>query len=559
MEFMTKVILLMILISVYGCNEGSFLHSGRITIASSTSTAKPVITGIEVTNGQLIVKGENLQSVNNAKVEGDATHTFMIESASKNRLVLNARSAFAFIVGGAFNLIVSNAQGAATFPITFDILNGQVTALKLHHMGATSGQILRFNGTSWAPGTLNTSQVYAGTYNASTDSPDIVSLGGAPGTYYIVTVSGSQDLGSGTEVFNVGDWVIFDGTNWSRVPVGNNTVSSFNGRTGVVVPLANDYTWSMLAKTSGKLTGSKVSDIQDVNVTGIQDGHVLKWDAATSKWISAPDNASASAPGSVNGSQLASGSVDSSKINDGSIVDADISASANIAISKILNLTTTLANKEPLITAGTTAEYLRGDKTWQTLNTTNVPEGTNLYFLDSRVRAALLSGYTMGSATPIAATDTLLEALGKLEAQIAANPGYWTKSGSNITYAAGNVGIGSAGTPRAKLDVNGTIVAKAAVSNGTSTVDFGTGNLQYTASNCGAFALHNMKDGGSYSFLVQGTTSTTCSFTAFSDAGTTALTVRLPPDHAATTASKYTLYSFVVFGNTVIAAWIPGY
>jgi hypothetical protein len=547
----------LMIINISGCNEGAFLQSGTISIVSSVS--KPIITNVSVANSQIIVTGENLHSVSEAKIEGDATHTFSIESKSRNKLILNARSAFAFIVGGAFNLIVSNAQGAATFPITFEIQNGQVTALKLHHMGATAGQILRYNGTTWAPGTLNTSQVYAGTYNASTDTPDIVSLGGAPGTYYIVTTAGSQDLGSGSEAFSIGDWVIYDGSSWSRVPVGNNTVSSFNGRTGVVVPLANDYTWNMLAKTSGKLAGSKVADIQDVNITGIQDGHVLKWDGATSKWVASPDNASASAPGSVNGSQLASGSVDSSKINDGAIVDADISASANIAISKILNLTTTLANKEPLITAGTTAQYLRGDKSWVTLNTTAVPEGTNLYFLDSRVRAALLSGYTMGAATPIAATDTLLEALGKLEAQIAANPGYWTKTGSDVTYAAGNVGIGSAATPRAKLDVNGTIVAKAAVSNASSTIDFGTGNLQYTAANCGAFALHNMKDGGSYSFLVQGASSTTCSFTAFSDAGTTALTVRLPPDHAATTASKYTLYSFVVFGNSVIVAWVPGY
>jgi hypothetical protein len=122
----------------------------------------------------------------------------------------------------------------------------------------------------------------------------------------------------------------------------------------------------------------------------------------------------------------------------------------------------------------------------------------------------------------------------------------------------GQVGIATQ-NPRATLDVNGAITSKAAVSIASSTVDFAVANLAYTANNCGAFALHNMKDGGTYSLLVQGTTSATCSFTAFSDAGTTALTVHLPPDNGPTTTGKFTLYSFTVFGTHVISAWTPGY
>ena len=57
----------------------------------------------------------------------------------------------------------------------------------------------------------------------------------------------------------------------------------------------------------------------------------------------------------------------------------------------------TFNDKQPLITAGTTLQYYRGDKTFQTLNTTVVPEGTNLYYLDSRARAAV-SLTTVGSS-----------------------------------------------------------------------------------------------------------------------------------------------------------------
>ena len=46
-----------------------------------------------------------------------------------------------------------------------------------------------------------------------------------------------------------------------------------------------------------------------------------------------------------------------------------------------------LATKEPSITIGTSSQYWRGDKTFQTLNTTAVAEGTNLYYTDVRVAA----------------------------------------------------------------------------------------------------------------------------------------------------------------------------
>ncbi len=120
------------------------------------------------------------------------------------------------------------------------------------------------------------------------------------------------------------------------------------------------------------------------------------------------------------------------------------------------------------------------------------------------------------------------------------------------------VGIGST-TPRSTLDVLGTILGKPAPLNGTATIDFSTGNLQYTTANCGTFALHNMKDGGSFSFAVQGGTSATCVFNAFSDAGSTGLTMHLPQDHGPTQGTKHTIYTFMVMGTHAYAQWIPGY
>lgn len=50
---------------------------------------------------------------------------------------------------------------------------------------------------------------------------------------------------------------------------------------------------------------------------------------------------------------------------------------------------TTFDSKEPAIAAGTTLQYYRGDKTFQTLNTAAVPELTNLYYTDARARQSI--------------------------------------------------------------------------------------------------------------------------------------------------------------------------
>lgn len=67
----------------------------------------------------------------------------------------------------------------------------------------------------------------------------------------------------------------------------------------------------------------------------------------------------------------------------------------------IPNYTLSGLGGEPAITAGTTSQYWRGDKTWQTLNTTAVTEGTNLYFTNTRARDAisLTTNNSSGAAT----------------------------------------------------------------------------------------------------------------------------------------------------------------
>lgn len=76
--------------------------------------------------------------------------------------------------------------------------------------------------------------------------------------------------------------------------------------------------------------------------------------------------------------------------------------SANITINAVDSTA-----REPAITAGTTAQYWRGDKTWRDL------------FTD--VRAATLTGLSTATSAVVSATDTVLVALGKLQKQVSDN------------------------------------------------------------------------------------------------------------------------------------------
>jgi hypothetical protein len=182
---------------------------------------------------------------------------------------------------------------------------------------------------------------------------------------------------------------------------------------------------------------------------------VLSWSTAATSASSVGGDLT----GTIANAQIAAGAVGTSEIADTSVTYAKLNLTdGDISQAKVNGLVTALAGKEAGITSGTSAQYYRGDKTFQTLNTSVVPEVTNLYFLDSRVRAALMSGYSIGSALPIAATDTLIEALAKLEGSLASlqSNGQWTSGSGNVYRTTGNVGIGTT-IPTGKLQINATI------------------------------------------------------------------------------------------------------
>ena len=101
--------------------------------------------------------------------------------------------------------------------------------------------------------------VYKGTWNASTNTPALVSSVGTANSFYIVSVAGTTNL-NGTSNWGVGDWAVFNGSVWQRVEggaVGNFTDLTVSGTT----TLSN-----LTASTALALNGSK--EVVSVTNTG---------------------------------------------------------------------------------------------------------------------------------------------------------------------------------------------------------------------------------------------------------------------------------------------------
>ena len=107
--------------------------------------------------------------------------------------------------------------------------------------------------------------VYRGTWAASTNTPTLSDGSGTTGDYYFVSDAGTVDFGSGNISFAAGDRVVYEGSVWQKweTSVG---VKSVNGDTGPDVVL-------------------EMGDLDDVDVSGIQDGDTLVWDAGNSEFI----------------------------------------------------------------------------------------------------------------------------------------------------------------------------------------------------------------------------------------------------------------------------------
>jgi len=114
---------------------------------------------------------------------------------------------------------------------------------------------------------------YAGTWDASTNTPTLTSSVGVKNTYYIVSVAGNTNL-NGITTWSVGDWAIFNGTTWQKIVGGSAetfTQITVTGLTGYMYANGNSAvtasTTIPVANVSGAVPNT-VNIIAGTNLTG---------------------------------------------------------------------------------------------------------------------------------------------------------------------------------------------------------------------------------------------------------------------------------------------------
>jgi hypothetical protein len=128
--------------------------------------------------------------------------------------------------------------------------------------GAVNG-LAELDGTGKLPASqLSISAMeYKGTWNASTNTPTLADGAGNLGDTYKVSVTGSQDLGSGSITFDAGDWVIYSGTVWEK-SINNNLLTNSQvafGSASNQQTSSSNFTWDDTNKRLAAGTTNTVS------------------------------------------------------------------------------------------------------------------------------------------------------------------------------------------------------------------------------------------------------------------------------------------------------------
>ena len=239
---------------------------------------------------------------------------------------------------------------------------------------------------------------------------------------------------------------------------------------------------------------------------------------------------------------IGAGAITSTSIADGAISNVDINSSAAIEYTK-LNLTGSIVSSD--ISNSAAIPFSKLNIVKSDIESLGIPGS------DQNTTYTAGSGLTLSGSTFNVASNVVTSTYS----------GAVTLNGPSLNvdnysiYVDGTnhkIGIGT-NSPISKLEVNGASTNSSAFNaNSNTTIDFALSNLAYTTASAGSFTLNNIKDGGTYTLAVQGTTSGTSSF---SSSGFTFFST----NNGTTTSNKQTLYTFIVMGSKVYFFMATGF
>jgi hypothetical protein len=263
----------------------------RTTVAGIVTDARitaKLLTGLSVTGGAVIAADTILEAFGKVQnqINGKQGTVTLTTTGTSGASTLIANTLNIPQYQGTGNYITSltgeataSGPGAAAVTLTNSAVIGKV----LTGLNVTGGTVLAadsiLDGFGKVQNQINGligGSIFQGTWNASTNTPTLVSSVGTNGHYYIVSVAGSTNLDGITD-WKVGDWAIFAGAAWEKVD-NTDSVSSVNGFTGAVSLTTDDisegatnlYFTNTRARTAISLTttGSSGASTYD-NTTGV--------------------------------------------------------------------------------------------------------------------------------------------------------------------------------------------------------------------------------------------------------------------------------------------------
>ena len=392
------------------------------------------------------------------------------------------------INGGAIDgtIIGANTPAAGTFST---VNATTITGALVGNVTGTVSSIANHTTSDLTEGTnlyYTDARVDARYATLQADSNFIETLDGQNGAYYldynnltnVPTVIGSiddlSDVDTTTNAPTTGQTIIWNGTNF--VPGNNFSQSDFDSAftakdtDDLSEGTTNLYHTTARARASISATGSLSYDSGTGVVSYTQGNTDTVAEGSTNLYYT---DARADARAQLKIDAL----VDSSPgtLDTLNELAAALGDDANFATT----MTTSLAGKEPTITAGTTSQYYRGDKSFQTLDTLAVAENTNLYYTDTRARAAISAtgSLSYNSSTGVISftqgnTDTVAEGSSNL---------YYTDARARASISA----TGS-------LSYNSTSGVISFTQGNTDTVAEGSSNLYFTDARAQAVSINNI-------------------------------------------------------------------
>ena len=214
-------------------------------------------------NGRDGVDGVDGISVTSARIDFDGSLIITLSSGVE----LNVGEVVAPDLAERIKVITNGGGTSQSVLDTLASLQTQITNLIPSQTG-NSGKYLTTNGTALSWASVAGGLSFQGTWNASTNTPTLASGVGVNGYYYITATAGSTNLDGITD-WQIGDWLLFNGTVWQKIDQ-SNLVSSVNGYTGTVVLTQTDVSGTASLTTTQTLTNKTltspiINEILDAN------------------------------------------------------------------------------------------------------------------------------------------------------------------------------------------------------------------------------------------------------------------------------------------------------